>query len=620
MTETTDINLDELTRLEPFSRLDRETWNAVLSTGRYHAWRSGEYLYRAGEPYQERVHLLVQGRVELRRANGEVERVGPGSVLGLANYLDGQPHATTAVALEGCTVLELDAAELRELERRHPPLFDAFNHIIAERIRERSIAPRASTGALAQPVRAVMKAPLATCGPDISLAGALKTMRERKIGSLGVRRKNGELLGILTCSGLSEALALKGAAPESSVMQAACETPRTIAPAAPLWQAEEMLQRHGVKYVVVVEDGAPVGMISQTDILHALIRSRSRAVNRALEATGLETLSRLYADLHEVAAEAQDSNRLPSRAVGALTDVHLAIQRRCVELTLQKRAPAPRAYAVLIMGSGGRGEMLLDPDQDNGLIITDAGGKLTQAEQRWFMDFATDLNRNLAEIGYALCRGDIMARNPLFNKTLAQWQQQVSHLAAYPNQKAARWSNIVFDFDTLHGDSSLTTQLRRHVLTELHDNHALLEFMVEDDAEGRPPLGLFNRLLTGSAGEAKGKIDIKRNGLRLVADAARVYALSAGIRSGNTVERLHNLVRQGVLSADLVDSVTAAYEELLDLLLSHQIAQRRSGTRLDKFIGPEALSSRERDALRTSLRAVKRLQDQLQGRFGRAAF
>jgi CBS domain-containing protein len=213
-----------------------------------------------------------------------------------------------------------------------------------------------------------------------------------------------------------------------------------------------------------------------------------------------------------------------------------------------------------------------------------------------------------------------MARNPMFHKTLSQWQQQFSHLIKKPNMKGAIWSNIVFDFDTLYGDDSLTYLLRQHLHGALQKNHRLLDYMVEHDAEGKPAIGLFNRLITSDEDAERGSIDIKRNGLRIIADAARVYALANGISQCNTLERLKSLVHRGILSADLVDAVSFAYEELLDMILQKQIQQKRSDQKLDKRVYLEELNEQQHSMLRMSMRAIKRLQDKLQGQYGRAAF
>ncbi|HKK06053.1 MAG TPA: putative nucleotidyltransferase substrate binding domain-containing protein [Gammaproteobacteria bacterium] len=625
MNAAATLSASRLAATGTFGGLEPEVLQALIAAGEVRRLPAGETVFRAGEDYSGSVFIICAGEAEIRRANGETFREEAGAVLGLSNYLDGAAYRATAAAVSDCELLALDAEALRDLETRYPALFDAMNRLVAERIRGRRAAVHALSGALTRPVRTVMKTPLATTGPGISLREAFALMQARKIGSLGVRGDDGRLLGLLTCSGLSEAALLKGAAATDSVMQAACEEPRTIAAEAPLWEAEDRLQRYGVKYLVVLEGDTPVGMVSQTDILRALSSQYDTVQEQAHDARSVEALHRLYRDMHRVARQARETNRLASRAVRALSDAHLALQRRCVELALGEMAAArrgdpPRAFAVLVMGSGGRREMLLNPDQDNGLLIADGAAELTPEEADWFTDFAQRLNRLLADAGYILCPGDIMARNPMFRRTLSHWREQVSHIARRANQKAARWSNIVFDFDTLYGDEALTHALRDHVLAELGRQPTLLEFMVEDDAEGRPPLGLFNRLIAAGDTQGRGRLDIKRNGLRIVADAARVYALSAGISSCNTNERLQALVRQGVLSAELVGSVSAAYEVLLDLLLGHQLDQAAAGQKPDKLIVLERLSDPQRSSLRAAMVAIKRLQDQLQGRFGREAF
>jgi len=620
------VNSQHLQSTDTFANIGPELIHAILDNSEILTVATNDYLFQAGDDYRDCLYILYKGDIDLRRASGEIVNFHDGAILGMSNYLDGLPYSSTAQAVSNCTFLVLPAPKLKQLEQQFPELFNFVNHFIAERIRARSqLAKNTISGALSTPVRSVMKSPMSTCPGELSLKKAFSLMQQRRIGSLGVLDSGEKLIGILTCSGLSEALVINGAHPDDCVMRAACQTPYTIDSDAPLWQAEETLHANGVKYLVVTLTGHPVGVISESDILKALIAHKSSYIERARQSRTISELQYSYKLLHKAAREIWDSNRLASRSVRLLSDIHLVIQQRCVQITLEEMeieqfGQSPRRYAVLIMGSGGRREMLLNPDQDNGLIISDDAGPLSGGEQRWFEEFARRLNQNLDRVGYILCPGQIMANNPMFRKTLSQWKSQISHLTQHPNEKAARWSNIVFDFETLYGDDRLTRQLRSHLLEQIHNSKKLLGFMVEDDAEGSPPIGFFNRLLTVDEGEHEGKIDIKRNGIRLIADAARIYALSASIASSNTVDRLQGLVRQGVLSKDLVDSSLVAYEELLNVLLQHQITQRDAGKEPDKYIDPDNLSLPERSTLRAAMRAIKRLQDQLQGKFGLTPF
>ena len=266
---------------------------------------------------------------------------------------------------------------------------------------------------------------------------------------------------------------------------------------------------------------------------------------------------------------------------------------------------------------------MLNPDQDNGIILSDAPATDRAAVRQWFARFSERVNLSLDAVGYPLCSGNIMARNPTFHKTLGQWQQQVTQVARVPTEKGARWANIVFDFDTLYGDNDLVGQLRKHVSVQLQENPRLLTLMAADDAEGRPPLGLFNRLITQHAGRrdtGRGTIDIKRNGLRIIADASRIYALRHNIDARNTCDRLVALVRRGVLSAAFLASTDAAYEELLDLLLSHQIQRLQDGLAADTLLAPRALPRMRKESLRMAMRTVKWFQQKLQAEFDLLGF
>lgn len=607
--------------IESLGALDEACRKALVTHARQVVLSPGQHLFTAGDAYKQVLYLLLDGRLLLVRTDGSDSMAMVGEPVGLSNYLDGSVYGASAIAETTVTLLCLPQAEARRLEAAYPSFAALLDRALAARLRERAQSRAVLAGALASPVHMFMKSPLSVCGGELSIREAFLLMQARKIGSLGVLDHEGAMIGVLTYAGLVQALVARGASAEDSIMKAACESPRTIDQAAPLWQAEEALADFNLKYLIVLEAGRPVGVISQSDLVRAHVRGENSIARMIMQAGDIDALKGIYEHLDAQAAHEREGARLASTAVRRLSEHHIAIQRRCVELTLElmiqeNRDDAPRNFEVLIMGSGGRQEMMLDPDQDNGLVIDDADGPLSEVELKWFEDFALKLNDKLAACGYILCPGEIMARNPMFRKTLSAWREQISTLVRKPNQKAARWSNIVFDFDVLYGEGRLSHALRSHLLAEIKAYPALLGYMVEDDAEGRPPLGWFNRLVTTHEGGASGTIDLKRNGLRLVADAARIYALSVGIAARGTRARLQALVRHGALAADLVDSVLAAFEEILDLLLQ---AQLRHGSGI-KTIDPQALSSREHSMLRVAFRAIKRLQDQLQGQYGRAAF
>ena len=621
----THPDIARLAETRTFTGVNSELILAIAEKGKIFILKDGDSLFAAGVPYQRQLYILLEGIIEVQRKHGQVNTLQQGEFIGLSNFLDKSPYTASAIAKGDCRILRFTENVFQELEQKYTELSSLVDHIIGKRIRARTTTSHPVSGVMGQPVYTVMTSPLSQCDVQTTISDAYNIMQERKIGSLAVFENDKELIGMLTFAGLCDALVNKQAGPETPVTEAACETPVCVSYIDPLWHAEDKLQSHHIKYLVVTKEGAPVGLISQTDLFKARVKHQNIVIEQIRDAESFGALRNFYNAMYEMARDAHERNHHAIQAVQEISEIHLAIQRRCVELTLrdleqQGEGAAPRNYSLLIMGSGGRREMLLTPDQDNGLIIDDTPGDLTPKEIHWFDSFANQLNINLDKAGYILCPGDIMARNPMFHKTLSQWRQQISHMVQQPNNKSARWGNIVFDFTTLYGDDMLTRKLREHLLKEIQGNANLLGYMVEDDAEGRPPLGFFNQLLTMEDGAHKGKIDIKRNGLRLIADAARIYALHAGLAETNTRERLKVLVHLGILNKDLIDSILAAFDELLHLLIVHQIEQVEQQQEPDKFIKPDILPWQTRSVLRVSMRAIKRLQDQLQGQFGRTAF
>jgi CBS domain-containing protein len=583
--------------------------------------QAGQILFEPGQPYADAVFILQEGDMELRLPGEPAFVLEPGDVLGLDNYFDESPYDATATAISEVRLYRLPADRLHEMEHDQPELFNTANRLITESMRSQHNRRQPVTGVWSLPARAVMKSPLAACNVEVTVREAFELMHQRKIGSLGVMAGDGRLLGVITLASLSEGLIKHAAQPDDPISEVVCETPQVIDHDAPLWKVQSQQARLAAKYLIVTENDKAVGIVSQTDILQALVSYQRSIIAQIGDAKSFDELLSFNQGLGRIAQELMENNRSAGMAIRALSEIHLAIQRRCIDLVLDNlreegKGGPPIRFAFIIMGSGGRKEMIIRTDQDNGIILEDTTRTKDPNVREWFADFCDRVNHRLDEVGYEWCTGDIMARNPDFHKTLAEWKTHLTQIAKVPSEKSARWSTIFFDFETLYGDDHLTVALRAHLLEELKQRPRLLKLMVEDDATGSPPLGLFNRLVTASDKERKGKIDLKRNGTRILADAARIYALSEGIDATNTGDRFRALVRQGRLDSTYVESVLEAYDELLELLLEHQLDQLAEGVPLDKLIDPEQLTVLERDYLRMSLRVIKRLQGRMQGDFG----
>ena len=583
--------------------------DVLLDRAELMAVEPGRVLFRSGEPYTGEVYVVVDAKVRLSGLGAMGEIAPAGDFIGLTPALDRQPYMTTAEVVGAGRLLRIDDRNLRRLML--DPDFDALlDRVLVRQLRHLRESRLEGAGDIAAPVYRIMKSPVAQCPPETPVADAVMTMQSRGIGSLLVAEQ-GRCEGVLTWAGIATALATGAATPDDPVSRV-CEPPQVIDSDAPVWLAQEKLRDFSVKYLLAMRDGEPVGLVSQSDILRLLIDRNSGFLRRIEAAESVEELAALAQRLPPLLHEAQHRHHRASDALRWFSELQLAIQRRVVDRVLAAfnaqsgdEPLSPDDFAVIIMGSGGRREMLLGADQDNGIIYAD-----DMAHPERLEPFARQLNEALARVGYILCPGEIMARNPAYRKSLSAWRRQVDHISRYPTEKAGEWSNIVLDFDTLFGNDALVRALRDHVLANLRNSPRLLRAMAEKDAEGAPAIGLFNRLLTRKS-ERGEVIDIKRNGLRLIADAARILALKAGVGAANTLDRLNALAHSGALTAELTQTVVDAYETLLDLTMTHQIAQTEAGEKPDKTVAVDELTDISRESLRMSMRAIKTLQDEM---------
>jgi len=266
------------------------------------------------------------------------------------------------------------------------------------------------------------------------------------------------------------------------------------------------------------------------------------------------------------------------------------------------------AFAMIVMGSAGRGESLLHPDQDNGLVLADYPDSEHGRIDSYFIELAERLTRNLATVGFPLCSGNVMATNPVWRKTLTQWREQIDGWTRRRSNLAILFADIFFDFSFAYGDPSLAAALRRHVTLVARDNPPFLNQLVWRQSEQASVVGLFGRLITSHDAAHSGAIDLKLNGLVPLVELVRLLALKAGIAETGTLARLVALGDSGVLDADRRDELAEGFAFLVDLLLRRQLAGREAGRVPDNYVAPAALPRRQRERLVDTLRAIESLR------------
>jgi len=270
----------------------------------------------------------------------------------------------------------------------------------------------------------------------------------------------------------------------------------------------------------------------------------------------------------------------------------------------------PVSFAALVMGSAGRGESLLHPDQDNGFILADHGDSEHESIDRFFVELAERFTRGLEQAGFPLCAGEVMATNPLWRKRLAQWQAQVTGWVRSRGNQEIMFTDIFFDFRAISGPPELAAALRRHVTTTARDNLPFLAQISWLQRDHASSVDLFGQLIAGD-GEEKDAIDLKLRGSKPLVEIVRLLALKNAVEATGTPARLAALAEAGVLAGEDAGRLSDDLAFLLELLLRHQIERISARLVPDNCVKLESLGRPERERLVQVFREIDRWRRRL---------
>jgi CBS domain-containing protein len=380
-----------------------------------------------------------------------------------------------------------------------------------------------------------------------------------------------------------------------------------------LYRAVGFMRRHRLRHMPVVdgEGNAVVGMLELHEALAVAAGPMVEDIDRLTHEDSMAGLAEVKAAQVRL-AERLLADAVPAPEIQALVaDINNDIHQRVLgllvaELAAEGRGPPPVPFACLVMGSGGRGESLLFPDQDNGFVLADYPDERHAEVDRWFVELAVRFTTALDRLQFPLCTGGVMASNSVWRKTLAQWRQQLATWMRGRVPETLLGCEILLDFRCVHGACGLADEFRRFATDAARGNRTFLTLMLGLHSQHRSGIGPFGRLRTERHRRAahRGEIDLKLHGTLPLVEAVRLLALARGVAATGTLARVDALRADGTLNEDDADHLRNAFAYLTGLQLRQQLADYRTGRPVGNFVDPERLTERELDLLKGSLRAV----------------
>jgi CBS domain-containing protein len=458
----------------------------------------------------------------------------------------------------------------------------------------------------------MIKRPPCSVTADTSLEQAFELMNEKKVGSIVVVDDARIPVGILTQSDILKRVVLAKVALSKPISNVMSINPTTLSENARVYDAVFAMAARGVRHVLLVDGaGQLTGVISERD-LFALQKIGIGYIRQTIEsAPDVGALTLAIKDIHHFAmnmlAQGVGADQI-TRFISALND---AVTIRIIAISLQTHDLSDIEWCWLAFGSEGREEQTLSTDQDNGIVFLCPPGLAVPAAKERLVAFARQVNADLDRCGYPLCEGNVMAGNPEWCLTLAEWKDRFTHWLLKPEPMALLNASIFFDFRAIHGETSLADDMHKHLFGMSKASTAFQRMLAFNALCAAPPLGMFRDFVTESVNGGEPYIDLKKFGARLFVDAARVFALAHSIDTANTVQRLRRAAAATASNQVDNEALVEAFNFIQLLRLRHQYQEIGQGRPGDNRFPPARLNQLDRRILKEAFRQAKRLQQRL---------
>lgn len=446
-----------------------------------------------------------------------------------------------------------------------------------------------------------MHTPLATVTPKTPVVEAAGLMARLSVSSLVAVDTEGKPTGIVTERDMVRAFSINvGGGAVGDIMSSPVIT---ICDDAYVFVALGRMERRDLRHLIVVNSaGRAVGMLTSRALLKiraANILSINDELNDAHNAVDLGHVRKQLPILAEKLL-AENVSALDVSSV--ISAVYCDMTRRAWEMAvrhMEKSAagPQPTPCALLVLGSGGRGESMLKPDQDNALVH---GG--SESDDEWFRDAAIYMSKLLDDAGIPFCKGNVMASNSKWCRNLDGWKKEISSWVLSKDPESLLMVDIFFDFIPVAGDMELAERLRASALAAAGSSIVFLTMIGAAFSNYSAPIGLFGRIKT-----TDGRIDLKLKGILPIISGSRIMALQHAIGETSTTARISALVDDEVLNNKDAMGLTESHELIQGIILRQQIEDIKQGVEPSSWVNPQILSLWQLGKLKIALKTLEGL-------------
>jgi len=599
----------------PFDELDDERLAEVVRHTQIEFFPAGTIiLHQAAEP-SAFLYIVRTGVVEAVDGDLVADVLGEGEFFGFVSLFTGLEPAFTLRAVEDtiCYLVDQEIA-LEVMTTRRGLAF------LAGSLRRREVSvlegpEREAVDAWATQVAALVRRPPLVVPARSSIREAAELMARERVSSVLVRVDGQEDIGIVTDRDLRAKVVAAGRSPDTPTSDIMTTPVFSVSQETTAAEVLTLMYEKGIHHVPVVgDDGRPVGMVTDTDLMGLEQRSpfilkaeleRALTIDEAVQTGG--RLPEMFVSLVQAHVDPLDIAHAVAVTIDTLTT-------RLLDLAINDAGEPPCPWAWLALGSEARQEQGLATDQDNALVVECDEGEFIDVDP-YFQRLATVVNDGIERAGIPRCRAGVVASNPEWRGTLDVWEERFWGWIREPARTGRAFVGIAFDYRRVTGPLDVDPVLDE-VIRRSSEEDQFMRQLAKLAVEARPPVGLLKDAVVNRKGKSAPAFDVKQGGIAPITNLARVLAVESGVTENRTLRRLRAAAEAGYLERETLEGLEEAFDLLWQIRVERQTRAVEEGQVPDDSVRPEWLGPLTRQALRDAFQLIDGAQERLAAGLG----
>jgi CBS domain-containing protein len=602
MPETLTPNIELfIATIDPFSRLPEALLKTVTAAIKIIYLAKGESIPPPATEADKYLFIIKTGAVEQRLADGLLRgRLEEDDVFGFSLFSNSETRYQIK-AIENTLLYLIPAKTIYYIQSQYPEYAQHFTTKPEDRIYSavKSTWSDINSSSFFYTVDQVSSDQFAQVNTEDSIRTVAKIMRSQ-YASCAIVEENNKLVGIVTDTDLIDRVIAEGKTSELPISEIMTPFPITISPRETVFDAAISMMEKNIKNLPIVDNGKVIGLLS----LHQLFQNqRIQAIyliDKIKKSSNEVQLSEYMPERNRIFQKLAN-DKVPADLISTiLSTIMDAVNQRLIDIAIKRLGPTPCDFSWIVSGSHARKEANILSDQDSAIILSD---QATTKDKIYFKHLAMIVTKGMDLCGYELCPGKFMAVTAKWCQPLSTWREYYKKWINNPEYECILNLSVFLDTRVIYGNENYRTALQNEFKERTADR-AFLAKLVRDAAENRTPLGIFHNLVLTKNEHNEKTLNIKRYGINIIVDLARVYGLAAKSDSCNTTERLIDANKAGIIDNATLKNTLSVYNFLKSFRFSYQVEMFNKGEIPNSQIDPNYFGSFERKHIKDAFRLI----------------